>query len=143
MARGTGRGVVLLIGDLALLHDQTSLALLRDGPPVVVVAVNNDGGGIFHRLPIAAGADPLSADTFERFFGTPHGLGFEPAARQTGLAYDAAAPGAELDRALAQAVASGAPALIEVATDRRAQAQLRREVEAAAAAAVDGALAAL
>ena len=60
VARGTGRPVTLLVGDLALLHDLTSLALLRDGPPVTVVVVNNDGGGIFHRLPIAAGPGALA-----------------------------------------------------------------------------------
>ncbi|HLA64054.1 MAG TPA: 2-succinyl-5-enolpyruvyl-6-hydroxy-3-cyclohexene-1-carboxylic-acid synthase, partial [Rhodothermales bacterium] len=44
-ARGLGAPTLLLIGDLALLHDLNALTLLREGPPVVVVAVNNDGGG--------------------------------------------------------------------------------------------------
>ena len=137
----------LLIGDLALLHDQTSLALLRTGPPVVVVVINNDGGGIFHRLPIAggaqaAGAGALDADTFERFFGTPHGLGFEDAARQVGLAYHRPETMPAFEAALDDAVRSGASALIEVRTDREEQAALRRRIEAAAAEAVDAALAA-
>ena len=131
----------LLVGDLALLHDQTSLALLRTGPPVVVVVVNNDGGGIFHRLPIAGGAGALDAETFERFFGTPHGLGFEDAARQVGLAYYRPETMPAFEAALDEAVRSGASALIEVRTDREEQAVLRRRIEAAAAAAVDAALA--
>ncbi|MDT0632962.1 2-succinyl-5-enolpyruvyl-6-hydroxy-3-cyclohexene-1-carboxylic-acid synthase [Rubrivirga sp. S365] len=140
--RGRGGAAVLLTGDLALLHDQTSLALLRTGPPVVVVVINNDGGGIFHRLPVAAGGvGELDSDTFERFFGTPHGLGFEDAARQVGLAYHRPETMPAFEAALDGAVRSGASALIEVRTDREEQAALRRRIEAAAAAAVDAALA--
>jgi len=141
VARGTCQPVVLLIGDLALLHDQTSLALLREGPPVVVVVINNDGGGIFHRLPIASGEGELAADTFERFFGAPHALGFADAARQVGLAYHAPETQDAFTSSLDAAIRSGASALIEVRTDREEQAALRRQLEAAAAEAVDHALA--
>ena len=140
VARGTGRPVTVLVGDLALLHDLTSLALVRDGPPVTVVAVNNDGGGIFHRLPIAAGEGALAPGTFERMFGTPHGLGFADAARQFGLAYHAPDTLPAFEAALDAARQSGASALVEVRTDRREQAALRARTEAAAAA-VDAALA--
>ncbi|WP_420454926.1 2-succinyl-5-enolpyruvyl-6-hydroxy-3-cyclohexene-1-carboxylic-acid synthase [Rubrivirga sp.] len=137
-ARGRGLPTALLIGDLALLHDQTSLALLRDGPPVVVVVVNNDGGGIFHQLPVA---ESLDETTFERVFGTPHGLGFEAAARQVGLRYAAPTTPDAFEAALTDAVASGTSSVIEVRTDRREQADLRRRIVAAVAEAVDAALA--
>jgi 2-succinyl-5-enolpyruvyl-6-hydroxy-3-cyclohexene-1-carboxylate synthase len=140
-ARGARQPAVALVGDLALLHDQTSLALFRDGPAVTVVVVNNDGGGIFHRLPVAQGEGALAPDAFERFFGTPHGLTFEHAARQVGLAYHAPGTMPEFEAALDGAVRSGASALIEVRTDREEQAALRRRIEAAAAEAVDAALA--
>ena len=138
---GAGRPVFALVGDLALLHDQTSLSLLRSGPPVVVVVVNNDGGGIFHRLPIASGTGALDGDTFERFFGTPHGLTFEHAAAQYGLAYHTPDTVEAFGQAIDVATASGASALIEVRTDREEQAALRRRIEAACAEAVDAALA--
>ena len=140
VARATGEPVGLLIGDLALLHDLTSLALLRSGPPVVVVVVNNDGGGIFHRLPIADGPGALADDTFERFFGTPHGLGFADAARLFGLDYAAPTTRAALVEALDAAADAGASTVIEVRTDREAQAALRRDLEAAALHAVDATL---
>ena len=136
-ARGLGRPTAVLIGDLALLHDQTSLALLRDGPPVTVVCVNNDGGGIFHRLPVAAGEGAVPADTFERMFGTPHGLTFEHAARQVGLTYLAPKTVRAFEAALDASRRSGTSVLIEVRTDRHEQTALRAQVEAAAAAAVD------
>ena len=64
-ARGLGRPVTLLIGDLALLHDLNSLAMLRD-VPVVVVVLNNDGGGIFSFLPVARHKDSSSLTSVRR-----------------------------------------------------------------------------
>ena len=137
-ARGLGAPVTLLIGDLALLHDLNALALLRDGPPVTVVAVNNDGGGIFHFLPIAE-----HAGVFEPYFGTPHGLGFGHAARMFGLAYHRPETLADLDAALEEARSSGRSALIEVRTERVANRALHADLLARCAAAVDDAALAL
>jgi len=82
-AVGLNRPVTLLIGDLALLHDLNSLAMLPALPvPVTVIVVNNDGGNIFSLLPIAE-----HTDVFERFFRMPHGLYFDRAAEMFGLSY--------------------------------------------------------
>ena len=140
VARGLGAPTVLLIGDLALLHDLNGLGLLRSGPPVVVVAVNNDGGGIFHFLPVARGESALPAETFEPFFGTPHGLGFAPAAEMFGLAYHAPTTASAFTASFREALASGASALIEVRTDRRENADLHRTLTARCARAVEDAL---
>lgn len=141
VARGLGEPVVLLIGDLALVHDQTSLMLLRHGPPVVVVVVNNDGGGIFHFLPVARGASPLPADVFEAAMAAPHGLTFAHAAAQVGLAYHAPTTADAFEVALAHALAgasaSGASAVVEVRTDRAENAALHARITRAAAAAVE------
>ena len=71
-AWGTGRPVTLLLGDLALLHDQNGFlarsALERIGVSVHVLVVNNDGGGIFDHLPASAYDPP-----FTEFIITPHG----------------------------------------------------------------------
>jgi 2-succinyl-5-enolpyruvyl-6-hydroxy-3-cyclohexene-1-carboxylate synthase len=78
---GTGKPVTALLGDLTVLHDFNSLALLR-GEPVTLVVVNNDGGGIFRFLPL--GVAPAER---ERFWETPHGMDFAHAAAQFGLEY--------------------------------------------------------
>jgi 2-succinyl-5-enolpyruvyl-6-hydroxy-3-cyclohexene-1-carboxylate synthase len=132
-AAGAGLPVTALLGDLALLHDLNSLALLGAGqPPVVLIVINNDGGGIFSFLPVAQ-----SGAAFERFFGTPHGLTFAAAAQQFGLAYAAPATLPELQRAYDAACASGRPALLEIRTDRRKthaeHVALQRELERALA----------
>jgi 2-succinyl-5-enolpyruvyl-6-hydroxy-3-cyclohexene-1-carboxylate synthase len=82
-AGGLGQPITLLLGDLALLHDLNSLALVRDSEqPVIVIVLNNNGGGIFHFLPLAE-----VDQHFEKYFGTPHGCTFEKAAGMFGLEY--------------------------------------------------------
>jgi len=122
---GLARPVTLLIGDLALLHDLNSLALLRE-QPVVVIVLNNNGGGIFSFLPIAR-----HTEVFEPFFGTPHGLRFEHAAALFGLSYAAPQTLAQLEQAYTEACANATPTLIEVCT-KRARTILRwQKLEAA------------
>ena len=74
---------VLLTGDVALAHDIGGLlAARRLGLPLVIVLLNNDGGGIFHFLPVEReGAD------FEEHVATPHGLDFAHAAALYGLGH--------------------------------------------------------
>ncbi len=73
--------VVLLIGDVALLHDIGGLlAARRHGLSLTIVLINNDGGGIFHFLPVAG-----ETDAFEEHVATPHGLDFAHAAELYGL----------------------------------------------------------
>ena len=111
-ARGSGRPVTLLIGDLALLHDLNSLAMLR-GLPVTVIVLNNDGGGIFSFLPVSG-----HESFFEPFFGTPQGVGFEPAAAMFGLRYESPETPQKLLSAYRTARSGDGPSLIEVKTDR-------------------------
>jgi 2-succinyl-5-enolpyruvyl-6-hydroxy-3-cyclohexene-1-carboxylate synthase len=119
-ARGSGRPLTLLIGDLALLHDLNSLATLRD-LPVVVVVLNNDGGAIFSFLPVAR-----HEEFFEPFFGTPQGVGFEGAAKMFGLAYDLPRTAEEFVEAYRVASTRNRPTLIEVRTDREENTELHR-----------------
>src|SRR5207247_3295834 len=62
--------VVLLIGDVALAYDAGALISARRlGLALTIVLVNNDGGGIFHFLPVAG-----EGDAFIEHVATPHGL---------------------------------------------------------------------
>ncbi|WP_265111589.1 2-succinyl-5-enolpyruvyl-6-hydroxy-3-cyclohexene-1-carboxylic-acid synthase [Halosolutus halophilus] len=65
--------LVLVTGDLAFYHDSNGLlAIDRCGVDATIVLLDNDGGGIFHKLPIED-FDPPFTDQFK----TPHGLEFE------------------------------------------------------------------
>ena len=131
-AAGLQRPVIALLGDLSLLHDLASLSQLgecRHG--LVIVVVNNRGGGIFSLLPLAQVDEPGFDTLFERYFTTPHEIGFEAIAAGFALRYGRPETSAHLERHLAVAVgraARGSSTLLEVATDRGVNAAIHREL---------------
>jgi 2-succinyl-5-enolpyruvyl-6-hydroxy-3-cyclohexene-1-carboxylate synthase len=85
VAAASRNPTVALLGDLAFLHDAGGLLWARDRDvDCTFVVVDNDGGGIFSFLPQAAG-DVVDSSTFERLFGTPHGIDVGDVARAYGL----------------------------------------------------------
>jgi len=129
VATGRDGPVTLLIGDLALWHDLNGLALLQDRP-VVVVVVNNDGGGIFHFLPIR------EHDDFDPYFTTPHGRTFEDAAATFDLPYHRPETPTDFRAAYEEACRSGESALIEVETNREVNRRVHEALERRVAAGV-------
>ncbi len=125
-AASTGEPVVLLIGDVALAHDVGGLlAASRLKLPLTIVLLNNDGGGIFHFLPVAG-----EKDVFEQHVATPTGLDFARAADLYGLGYERADTQAGLQDSLERAIGASGAAVIEVPTDREANLVLHRRVAA-------------
>lgn len=119
--------LVAVLGDITLYHDLNGLlAIKRSGVPVTIVLLNNDGGGIFQRLPIRA-FEPHFSD----FFITAHGLDFAHAAALYGLEYVRADDRAAFRRAFSQAVGAPESTLIEARTDARADLKRRTEIMAA------------
>jgi 2-succinyl-5-enolpyruvyl-6-hydroxy-3-cyclohexene-1-carboxylate synthase len=126
--------VVLLIGDVALAHDIGGLlAARRLGLALTIVLINNDGGGIFHFLPVAG-----EKDAFEEHVATPHGLDFAHAAALYGCGYERPADVAGLLVAIETAIASEGTTIVEVRTDRGENLALHRRVADAARAALEG-----
>jgi 2-succinyl-5-enolpyruvyl-6-hydroxy-3-cyclohexene-1-carboxylate synthase len=71
-ALASGRPVVLLTGELALLHDVGGLlAARRAGADLTIVCANNGGGGIFDFLPVAGASDKT---LYEEHIVTPAGV---------------------------------------------------------------------
>lgn len=133
------RPLAVVVGDLTALHDINSIALLREATaPVVIIVINNDGGGIFSFLPIHTHAP----GEFEAFFGTPHGLGFEGAAQQFGLEYFAPASPQEFAEQYTAAFARGGATLLEVRTHRDENVQMHRALQAQLTETIDAAIAA-
>jgi len=117
--------LVLVTGDLAYYHDSNGLlALDRCGVDATIVLVNNDGGGIFHMLPIEAFDPPFTGQ-----FKTPHGLDFEP----TGDVYDLEFARVETLDGFRDAYRESADAagtqVIEVETDAAASHRERERLE--------------
>ena len=131
-ARGLEKPVTVIAGDLAVLHDLNSLGLLRAlDTPMVVVLLNNDGGGIFSFLPIAE-----FPDVYERYFATPHGMTFEHAAALFGLDYAQPASDVEFVDAYEAARRRVGATLIEVRTRRRENHELHLSLRDAAVKAI-------
>ncbi|MGE5596580.1 MAG: 2-succinyl-5-enolpyruvyl-6-hydroxy-3-cyclohexene-1-carboxylic-acid synthase, partial [Hyphomicrobiales bacterium] len=123
-----GRGpVALVIGDVSFYHDLNGLwAAKHHGLDLTVVLVNNNGGGIFHYLPQAE-----HEHLFETWFGTPTGLDFRPAVEMYGGRFTRAADWATFRAALGEAK-NGGLHVIELPTDRAANAAMHREAWKAA-----------
>ena len=82
----SGQPTICLIGDVAFLHDATSLTALRHRPvDLTIVVVDNDGGGIFSFLPQH---QMLDAPAYERLFGTPHGTDLARLVEAHGIAVE-------------------------------------------------------
>ncbi|WP_310487049.1 2-succinyl-5-enolpyruvyl-6-hydroxy-3-cyclohexene-1-carboxylic-acid synthase [Chamaesiphon sp. VAR_69_metabat_338] len=121
-AIGLQSPVTAIVGDLSSLYDLNSFALLRhNSQPVIVVIINNDGGGIFSFLPIAK-----STQLFDTYFGTPHGLDFQHAAAMFKLDYYHPQNSDEFIHTYQQAVDNHRSAIIEVTTDRTENLQIHQ-----------------
>lgn len=125
-----GRPVVVLLGDIAFVHDANALIALRErAADLRIVVIDNGGGGIFSFLPQATA---LSPERFELLFGTPHGTDVEALARAHGLP---AATVTTCDE-LAAAVTTPGPSVTRVVTDRTDNVRLHDRLNAAVAAAL-------
>ena len=125
-AAGGAGPVAALVGDIAFYHDMNGLLATRDPElQVAFVVIDNDGGGIFHMLPIRD-FEPV----FTPYFATPHGLDFEHAARLYGLPFADAADPTQLGAAIREAVASPGSRVIRVRTDRETNRRRHEEIRA-------------
>lgn len=124
--------LVLVIGDISFYHDMNGLlAAKRYGLNATIVLLHNDGGGVFSLLPPAD--DP---EHFEELFGTPHGLDFRPVAEMYGLTYRQVQGRQEFRAAARESISAAGTTIIELRTDRAANARLHRDLWEATSSAV-------
>jgi 2-succinyl-5-enolpyruvyl-6-hydroxy-3-cyclohexene-1-carboxylate synthase len=103
---------VLLLGDLAALHDLGGLAAARlVGTPLVIVVLANRGGRLFELLPLAAGG--LDEAAVERLFITSVEVRLAAAAAAFGVPACRAATAGELEAALHEALGRPGATVVE------------------------------
>ncbi|ELY58422.1 2-succinyl-6-hydroxy-2,4-cyclohexadiene-1-carboxylate synthase [Natronococcus amylolyticus DSM 10524] len=116
--------LVLVTGDLSFYHDSNGLlAVDRCGVDATIVLLDNDGGGIFQKLPIADFEPPFT-DQFE----TPHGLEFEPLAALYGLEFERVAP-ADFATAYRRSLERAGTQVLALEFDSQANHRRREELE--------------
>ena len=121
--------MLLITGDLALLHDSNGwLHGQSDGPPLVVLLIDNGGGGIFQQLPI----EQASPQRFDALFAMPQSVNPIALAAAHGVPGRSIAVIDDLPEALAWGLAQPGPVLLRVCTDRQADAAFRRKLRLAA-----------
>jgi 2-succinyl-5-enolpyruvyl-6-hydroxy-3-cyclohexene-1-carboxylate synthase len=105
--------LVLVLGDLAFYHDMNGLlALTRCDVDATIVLVDNDGGGIFHKLPIEEFEPPFTDQ-----FKTPHGLDFSPTGELYDFSFERPANRAEFCTAFEESVESEGTQLLSAEFD--------------------------
>lgn len=126
----SGSQVTLLLGDITALHDATAISeVARLAAPLRLVVVNNDGGGIFSFLPQAR-SDHVDTGTFEKHWGTPHGLSLATIAGALGMASVVVKTRDEFMELVSESIDT--PHLIELTTDRESNVEFHRSIRAAA-----------
>lgn len=131
VAHGDRRPAVLLTGDLALLHDSNGfLSVPKFKGSLTIVLINNNGGGIFEHLPVAQFEPP-----FEEFFATPQQVDFAALCAAHGVAHVSVRNYQHLARLVAKLPKHGVRVL-ELRTNRKADAALRKALFARVAAAL-------
>jgi 2-succinyl-5-enolpyruvyl-6-hydroxy-3-cyclohexene-1-carboxylate synthase len=125
IAAASNRPTVLLVGDITFYHDSNGLLALRQFglDNATILLINNNGGGIFRRLPVAQIEPP-----FEELFLTPHGLDFAPLATMYGIDYHLAQDLASFRSALDKTISTNSASIIEVRTDGQEDDRVQRTI---------------
>jgi 2-succinyl-5-enolpyruvyl-6-hydroxy-3-cyclohexene-1-carboxylate synthase len=120
----TDTPLVLVTGDLAYYHDMNGLlALARCGVDATIVLIDNDGGGIFHKLPIEEFDPPFTGQ-----FKTPHGLDFSPTADLYGLDFRQVPDQAAFVEAFEDSLDSGGTQVLSVELDSERSHRFREQL---------------
>ncbi len=134
-AAGSEHPVILYAGDLALLHDVGGLLRgVKMGIDLTIVVPNNNGGGVFSFLPISGAVPP---DEFRQYFHTPHDVDLARLLTGMGVRHRLAHTADELKHALAESIAGGGIAVVEVPVEADANVAEHRIVGAAVSRAVE------
>lgn len=124
IAKGSKRPLLAVVGDLTLLHDLNSLAMLSHSKhPVVLCVVNNGGGGIFSFLPVAK-----RKEAFEEFIAASHETTFASAAALFSLPYFQLQTPGELREHLLGQGEHPRSVLFEITTDRAENVKIHEQI---------------
>ena len=119
----TRKRTVALVGDLGLLHD--SNAFLSDShEDLVIVVVDNAGGGLFDRLPQAR-----HAPSYERLFVAPQGRDLAHLSKFHHLHYSEVSEVSELPQVVGSRLDTSGLSLVRVPVSRAVDLEMSRQLD--------------
>jgi 2-succinyl-5-enolpyruvyl-6-hydroxy-3-cyclohexene-1-carboxylate synthase len=115
---------LLLIGDLAFQHDLSSLFLSQFiNSPLIIVLINNNGGGIFYNLPISK-----YGRLFEEYFVTPQNRDFSSLVKGFGVKYYRIVSVKEFEQRFTACLKKKEVSVIEIKVDENESINLRKKI---------------
>ena len=114
---------VLITGDMAFYYDLNGLLSAKNYKiPLVIVLINNNGGGIFEILPISK-----YKEVFNKYFIVPHNLEFFPFVKAYGGKYKRIKSWNDFNSSLRTALNSKKLIVLEVKTNSSKSLQIRKK----------------
>jgi 2-succinyl-5-enolpyruvyl-6-hydroxy-3-cyclohexene-1-carboxylate synthase len=112
----------LITGDLAFYYDLNALLTAEKySIPLIIILINNNGGGIFNSLPISRYPDFL-----REYFITPHNLNFEKLTKAFGVNYSKVNKWSDFKDLMRKTVSKKNTSVIEIQTDAVRSLDLRK-----------------
>ncbi len=106
--------MVLLIGDMAFLHDTNGLSFISQvSAPVMVIVLNNAGGGIFHHLEVAKNTELVTP-----YLDSPHQVSLGHLCRAHGIAHKIVISPKDFDICVREFFSVKKSIVLEVQTDK-------------------------
>ncbi|MCH7770715.1 MAG: 2-succinyl-5-enolpyruvyl-6-hydroxy-3-cyclohexene-1-carboxylic-acid synthase [Bacteroidetes bacterium] len=113
---------VLITGDLSFIHDLNALLpAKRYSIQLIVILINNNGGGIFEMLPISS-----NKKWFKEYFKTPHNLNISSIVKSFGLEHHIIKSKKDLQNKLNNSLKNKSFAVLEIKTDSDSSKKLRK-----------------
>jgi 2-succinyl-5-enolpyruvyl-6-hydroxy-3-cyclohexene-1-carboxylate synthase len=114
--------VFLITGDLAFYYDLNALFIAEKySIPLIIILINNNGGGIFNSLPISRYPDFL-----REYLITPHKLNFKKLTEAFGVNYSKVKKWSDFKDLVQRAVSKKNTSVIEIQTDAVNSLDLRK-----------------
>lgn len=123
IASADKKPVILITGDLAFYYDINSLLIsVQNKISLIIILVNNSGGGIFEVLPIAK-----YRNVFEKYFRSKHNLNFKKIVTSFHCRHRAVKSWSHLEAEIKKALSTKNLTVLELNTDTKRSLKLRNK----------------
>ncbi|AAQ00099.1 MULTISPECIES: 2-succinyl-5-enolpyruvyl-6-hydroxy-3-cyclohexene-1-carboxylic-acid synthase [Prochlorococcus] len=117
--------LVVVCGDLAFLHDSNALLLNQPKKyPLIILLIDNNGGGIFKQLSLA----PIFKGSVDKLFSMPQSINIGDLAKAHNIPFRTISSFDELNSALEWSLKLSGPVIIRACTNSEEDTLLRKNI---------------